>query len=99
MWNYDGSSTGQAPGEDSEVLLKPCAFSNDPFRGAPHILVVCSAHLLDVDAPKGLGAPIPTNTRDKCAETIEKVKDSESRFGIEQVKNGEERRDEMRCHV
>jgi glutamine synthetase len=20
-WNYDGSSTGQAPGEDSEVIL------------------------------------------------------------------------------
>ena len=24
MWNYDGSSTGQATGEDSEVLIKPC---------------------------------------------------------------------------
>jgi glutamine synthetase len=22
IWNFDGSSTGQAPGEDSEVLLK-----------------------------------------------------------------------------
>jgi hypothetical protein len=22
IWNYDGSSTGQAPGHDSEVLLK-----------------------------------------------------------------------------
>lgn len=21
-WNYDGSSTGQAPGDDSEVILK-----------------------------------------------------------------------------
>ncbi|KAI3808520.1 hypothetical protein L1987_24471 [Smallanthus sonchifolius] len=24
-WNYDGSSTGQAPGEDSEVILYPQA--------------------------------------------------------------------------
>lgn len=23
FWNYDGSSCGQAPGEDSEVMLKP----------------------------------------------------------------------------
>jgi len=24
-WNYDGSSTGQAPGNDSEVTIKPRA--------------------------------------------------------------------------
>ena len=23
LWNYDGSSTGQAKGDDSEVLIKP----------------------------------------------------------------------------
>merc|ERR1719247_3500254 len=23
VWNYDGSSTGQAPGDDSEVLIRP----------------------------------------------------------------------------
>lgn len=23
LWNYDGSSCGQAPGDDSEVMLKP----------------------------------------------------------------------------
>lgn len=38
VWNYDGSSTEQAPGEDSEVLLYPVAIYADPFRGAPHIL-------------------------------------------------------------
>ena len=25
-WNYDGSSTGQAPGHDSDVYLRPVAF-------------------------------------------------------------------------
>jgi len=34
IWNYDGSSTGQAPGHNSEVLLKPCAIFPDPFRAA-----------------------------------------------------------------
>ena len=23
LWNYDGSSCGQAPGDDSEVMLRP----------------------------------------------------------------------------
>ena len=27
-WNYDGSSTGQATTEDSEVILKPCKGSS-----------------------------------------------------------------------
>jgi hypothetical protein len=30
-WTYDGSSTGQAPGEDSEVILYPQAIFRDPF--------------------------------------------------------------------
>jgi len=84
VWNYDGSSTGQAPGDDSEVLLKPCAIFNDPFRGAPHILVMCSCHLPDVNAPQGLGAPIPTNTRSAAAEIFEKIKSTEPWYGIEQ---------------
>ena len=32
-WNFDGSSTGQASGEDSEVILQPRALFQDPFRG------------------------------------------------------------------
>ena len=31
VWNYDGSSTNQAPGSDSEVLLKPRAVYLNPF--------------------------------------------------------------------
>lgn len=33
-WNYDGSSTGQAPGHDSEVYMVPRAIFKDPFRSA-----------------------------------------------------------------
>lgn len=33
-WNYDGSSTGQASGEDSEVILYPQAVFRDPLGGA-----------------------------------------------------------------
>jgi glutamine synthetase len=31
-WNYDGSSTGQAPGHDSEVYLVARSIFRDPFR-------------------------------------------------------------------
>jgi glutamine synthetase len=40
-WNFDGSSTGQAPGDNSDVYLRPVAIFPDPFRLAPNILVVC----------------------------------------------------------
>ncbi|KAL8550150.1 hypothetical protein ACS0TY_008829 [Phlomoides rotata] len=60
-WNYDGSSTGQAPGEDSEVILYPQAIFKDPFRRGNNILVMC-------DAYTPAGEPIPTNHRHKAAE-------------------------------
>ena len=40
-WNFDGSSTGQASGELSEVMIKPRVIYTDPFRGPPHVLVLC----------------------------------------------------------
>lgn len=76
-WNYDGSSTGQAPGSNSEVLLKPQTIYPDPFRGAPHILVMC-----DTYTPEG--APLPTNTRHACKQAMDKIADLEPWFGLEQ---------------
>lgn len=40
VWNYDGSSTYQALGENSDVYLYPCAIYKDPFRRGNHILVL-----------------------------------------------------------
>merc|ERR1711959_700946 len=57
IWNYDGSSTGQAPGDDSEVLMKPVGIYPDPFRNGDNILVLCEA-IMPVTHD-----PIPTNTR------------------------------------
>ncbi|KAF5950879.1 hypothetical protein HYC85_012872 [Camellia sinensis] len=78
-WNYDGSSTGQAPGEDSEVILYPQAIFKDPFRGGNNILVIC-----DTYTPQG--EPIPTNKRYKAAEIFsnKKVVDEIPWYGIEQ---------------
>ena len=85
VWNFDGSSTEQAPGTDSEVLLKPAAMFADPFRpGGPNIIVLCDCYLPDPNGPQGLGAPIPTNTRAACKAIMDKVKSKEPWFGIEQ---------------
>jgi glutamine synthetase len=59
-WNFDGSSTDQAPGDDSEVILRPCRIFKDPFRprsdGADNILVMC-------DTYTPAGEPLESNTR------------------------------------
>jgi len=43
-WNFDGSSTKQATGDNSEVFLKPIKVCPDPFRGTPHVLVMCETY-------------------------------------------------------
>jgi len=40
-WNFDGSSTGQAEGGNSDVFLRPGAFFPDPFRRGNNIIVIC----------------------------------------------------------
>uniref|UniRef100_A0A453PIA8 glutamine synthetase n=1 Tax=Aegilops tauschii subsp. strangulata TaxID=200361 RepID=A0A453PIA8_AEGTS len=78
-WNYDGSSTGQAPGEDSEVILYPQAIFKDPFRKGNNILVMC-------DCYTPAGVPIPTNKRYNAAKIFSNpdVAKEEPWYGIEQ---------------
>lgn len=80
-WNFDGSSTGQAPGDDSEVILRPCRIFKDPFRpredGSDNILVMC-----DTWTPQG--EPLPTNARAKAMESFVGHEDEDVWFGIEQ---------------
>jgi len=76
-WNFDGSSTGQAPGEDSDVLIKPVAIFRDPFRGGENILVMCECLKHD-------GTAHETNSRRHASEVFERCKEEETWFGIEQ---------------
>jgi len=79
-WNYDGSSTGQAPGADSEVYLQPVRMYADPFRGGKNLLVLCETlHPLTME-------PIPTNTRAIARKIFEhkEVEKAKPWYGIEQ---------------
>jgi glutamine synthetase len=87
VWNYDGSSTGQAPGTDSEVYMVPRAIYRDPFRGGDNIIVMCDTYEPPKVLPDGTQAemkPIPTNTRFACADIMKRAADHEPWFGIEQ---------------
>ena len=96
IWNYDGSSTNQAAGSDSEVLIRPRVYFPDPFRRLPveynstvseekgEWIERCSNRLVLCDTWLPSGEPHPTNTRIKAEEVFKRHESEESMFGIEQ---------------
>lgn len=76
-WNFDGSSTGQAQGHDSDVLIQPVAIFADPFRGGNNKLVLCETFNND-------GTPHATNYRHTCKKTMDLHAAAKPWFGIEQ---------------
>lgn len=77
IWGFDGSSTMQANGHNSDCMLKPVYFIPDPIRGGDDIIVLCEVFNAD-------GSVHDTNTRAYLREVLEKYKDHEPWFGIEQ---------------
>ncbi|EOR04036.1 Glutamine synthetase [Wallemia ichthyophaga EXF-994] len=76
-WNFDGSSTNQAPGHDSDIYLRPAAFFRDPFRKGNNILVIAECYNSD-------GTPNKTNYRHYAKKAMDLAKDEDPWFGIEQ---------------
>lgn len=70
-WSFDGSSTKQAEGTDSDCILKPVYMCDDPFRGHPHKLVLCE--VLNPD-----GSVHESNTRHELLSRIEEMDLDES---------------------
>jgi len=77
IWGFDGSSTNQAEGSDSDCVLQPVFSCADPLRGGDNKLVMCEVLHTDM-------SPHPTNTRRACVEVSEKYASFEPWFGIEQ---------------
>ena len=81
LWNYDGSSTGQADGPNSEVILQPVAFFKDPFRDKHNcFLILCETFIKE----KTELVPHKTNTRYKVARMFNNHYDEQPMFGLEQ---------------
>jgi glutamine synthetase len=79
-WQYDGSSTYQALGENSDITLVPRALYKDPFKvGQNDVIVLC-------DTYKPNGEPCDSNHRNSMQAAYDKTKDLEPWFGIEQVR-------------
>ena len=77
LWGFDGSSTNQAEGNDSDCMLKPVCKMPDPIRGGDDILVMCEVMNPD-------GSIHSSNTRAHLRKISEKFSDQEAWFGIEQ---------------
>ena len=77
IWGFDGSSTNQATGDDSDCVLQPVWMCPDPLRGPNDKLVMCEVLLPDM-------TPHATNTRAACKVASEKYASAEPWFGIEQ---------------
>ena len=68
LWGFDGSSTMQAEGNDSDCMLKPVCYIPDPVRGGDSILVM--NEVMNAD-----GSIHISNTRAHLSEIAEKYKD------------------------
>ena len=77
IWNFDGSSTGQSVGKNSDVYLHPVAFYSDPFFRGNSILVMCATY-------GSQGKPTPGNHRESCNDVMSKAAASKPWFGFEQ---------------
>jgi len=77
IWNFDGSSTGQAEGCNSDIYLHPVAIFDDPFRRGKNKLVLCETSKHD-------HKPTNTNHRKSCKVAMDAAKDAHPWFGLEQ---------------
>ena len=63
-WSFDGSSTEQATGDNSDCILRPCFSCPDPIRGGNNVLVLC-------EVMDSMGVAHPTNTRAQLRELLD----------------------------
>jgi glutamine synthetase len=77
IWGFDGSSTEQAEGHNSDCVLVPVFICRDTILGGDNLLVLCEVYLPG-------GEPHSSNTRARLRETVARYGDQEPLFGLEQ---------------
>lgn len=63
-WGYDGSSTNQATGDNSDLVIKAVRFVDDPILGYGNYLVLCEVFNAD-------GTPHATNKRARLRQAMD----------------------------
>jgi glutamine synthetase len=82
-WDYDGSSTGQADGKKSEVILHPvCVYDNPLLNTVTSNVLYSKLVLCETYYPDG--TPTASNTRKFCREKYQLCAEQEPWFGLEQ---------------
>ncbi|XP_061658000.1 glutamine synthetase-like [Syngnathoides biaculeatus] len=76
-WNFDGSSTYQSEGSNSDMYLIPVCMFRDPFTLDPNKLVLC-------EVLKHNRIAAETNHRMSCKKVMDQIQEHRLWFGIEQ---------------
>ncbi|XP_005290809.2 glutamine synthetase [Malaclemys terrapin pileata] len=76
-WNFDGSSTFQSEGSNSDMYLLPAAMFRDPFRKDPNKLVLCEVFKYNRKSAE-------SNLRHTCKRIMDMVSNQIPWFGMEQ---------------
>ena len=77
LWSFDGSSTEQATGEDSDRILSPVFVCRNPFEDDNSLLIFCQVMLPS-------GRPHESNIRQYLEINAKRFEGEEPWFGIEQ---------------
>ena len=79
-WNFDGSSTNQASGLDSEIIIKPKALFYDPFRN----INAYNAYIVLCDTYKPNGVKLDNNHRVWALNIFNQKLEEQPWYGLEQ---------------
>lgn len=77
LWSFDGSSTQQAEGDDSDCILKPVRVVPDPIRSGGGYLVLCEVFNPD-------GTPHKSNHRADLRASLKAAEEADPWLGFEQ---------------
>ena len=78
VWSFDGSSTWQASGSDSDLILQPVRVVRDPLRGGQSFLALCEVRNAD-------GSAHESNMRAALSDVLMRgAAQQEPWFGFEQ---------------